>query len=114
MINYHHNSVVALAWGQFHYQIDQDDLPVMIWDPIGHELACGGCWKGFHVIAKATAFHIVCHIVAHPRPPKVVHDEFCCLPPSGVSSYWIVLVRFDDVEPEVIVLGDVDLSSVEY
>jgi len=63
---------------------------------------------------KVTAFYIVHHIVAHPWPPKVVHDEFCCLPSSGVSSYWIVVVRFDNVEPELIVSGDVDLSSVEY
>jgi len=114
MIHYHHNGIVPSAWGQFHYQTNQDDLLSMIRDPIGHELACGGCWKGFHVIAKATAFHIVCHIVAYPWPPKVACNEFCCLPPSRVSSYWIVMVRLDNVEPELIVLGDVGLSLVEY
>jgi len=30
-----------------------------------------------------------------------------------VSSYWIVMVSFDDVNPELIVSGDVDLSSAE-
>jgi len=40
--------------------------------------------------------------------------KFHCPPLSGVSCYWIVVVRFDNVEPELIVLGDIDLSSVEY
>ena len=86
----------------------------MIRDSVGHELTGGGCWKGFCVVAKVTAFHIVCHIAAHPWPPTVTCNKFCCLPSSRVSSYWIVVVRFDDVEPEFVVPGDVDLSSVEY
>ena len=86
----------------------------MIRDLAWHELACGGCWKGFHVVAKVTAFHIVHHIAAHPQPTKVTCNEFCCLPSSRVSSYQIVMVRFGDVKPELIVSGDVDPSLVEY
>ena len=82
-------------------------------DSVGHELASGGHWKGFCVVEKVTAFHIICHVVAHPLPPKFTCNKFHCLPLSRVSSYWIVMVRFDDVEPELIVLGDMDLS-VEY
>ena len=70
--------------------------------------------KVFHVIAKVTALHIICHIVAHLQTPKFTHDGVNCLPSSGVSSYWIVMVIFDDVKPELIVSGDLDLFSVEY
>ena len=66
-----------------------------------------------YAVAKITAFHIICHVVAHPQPPKVVCNEFCCLPLSGVSSYRIVVVRFDDVKPELIFSGDVNISLVE-
>jgi len=86
----------------------------MIRDLVGHELTSWGCWKGFHAVAKVTAFDIICQIVAHPQPPKIMCDKSHCLPSSRVSSYWIVMVRVDDVEPELIVSGDVDLSSVEY
>ena len=85
----------------------------MIRDSVGHEIASGEHWKGFHVVAKVTAFHIICHIVAHPWPPKVMH-KFHCFPSSRVSSYWIVMVIFDNIKPELIVSEDADLSSVEY
>ena len=83
-------------------------------DSVRHELTGEGCWKGFRVVAEVTALHIVCHVATHPCPPKVMGNEFCCLPSSGVASHWIVMVSLHDVEPELIVLGDVDLSSVEY
>jgi len=74
VVNYYHDGIVAFAWGQFCYQITQDDFPAMIRDLIGYELACGGCWKGFCAVAKVTA--LVHHIEAHPWPPKVMHDGF--------------------------------------
>jgi len=36
---------------------------------VRHELACGGCLKGFHVVAKVTAFHVIHHVAVHPQPP---------------------------------------------
>ena len=86
----------------------------MIRDSVGHKLASGGCCKGFHVVVEVAALHIICHKAAHPQPPKIMCDKSHCLPSSRMSSYWIVMVRVDDVEPELIVSGDVDLSSVEY
>ena len=82
-------------------------------DLIGHELT-RGTWEGFHVVAEVTALHVICHIAAHPWSPKVMGDEFHCLPSSGVAGHWIVVVSLHNVEPELIVPGDIDLSSVEY
>ena len=86
----------------------------MIWDPIGNELTSGGHWEDFRAVAEVTALHIVCHVATHPCPPKVMGNEFCSLPSSGVASHWIVMVSLHNVEPELIVLGDIDISSVEY
>jgi len=66
------------------------------------------------VVAEVTALHIICHVAAHPWPPKVMCGEFPCLPLSGVSSHWIVVVGSDEVKPELVCPGNVDLSSVEY
>jgi len=65
-----------------------------------------------HAVSEVTAFHIICYVVAHPHPQKFMHDKFHCLLSSRVSSYWIVVVRIDDVKPEFVVPWGVDLSSV--
>jgi len=103
----------SLCLEQFCYQINQDDLPAMIRDLVGLSLPVGHTGKVFCAVSKVTAFHVIHHIAAHPFP-KFTHDEFCHLPSSRVSSYQIVMVRIDDVEPELIVSGDVDLSSLKY
>jgi len=66
------------------------------------------------VVTKVTALHVVCHVAAHPCPPKVMGNEFHHLPSSRVAGHWIVVVSLHNVEPELIVPGDIDLSSVEY
>src|SRR5882724_7470295 len=50
---------------KFGYQIDQNELPVTIRDSVGHQLAGGGHWKGFCVVAEVTALHIIWNVEAH-------------------------------------------------
>ena len=60
------------------------------------------------------ALHIVCHIVAHPWPPKVTGDEFGHFPPSRVAGYWVIVVSLHNFESELTVTREIDLSSIEY
>src|SRR5882724_11101722 len=62
VVHYYHDGVIALTWGQFCYQINQDDLPVTIRDLVGHDFAYGGFWKGVHVVAKVTVFQVIHHV----------------------------------------------------
>ena len=59
LVYYDHDGVVAMASWQFCYQIDQDDLPLMAWDSVGHELPCQKCWESLHLVAQVTAFNVL-------------------------------------------------------
>jgi len=89
VVDYYYDGIIASAQGYFHYEINQNHLLVMIRDLVGHEIAGGVHWKGFCAVAEVTAFHIICNIVAHAWPPKVMCNEFHCLPSSRVSSYHV-------------------------
>ena len=52
--------------------------------------------------------------MTHPWPPEIVDNEFHHLPLAGVASNWIIMVGFHYVESELTIVGDIDLSSVEY
>ena len=63
---------------------------------------------------RVAALHTVHHIAAHPWPPEVVSDKFHCLPLARVASNWVVMVGFHYVKPQLIIMGDIELSPVEY
>jgi len=63
--------------------------------------------------AAVAALHIVCHIAAHPWPPKVMGNEFGHFPASRVACYWVIVVSLHNVESELTVTRDVDLSSAD-
>jgi len=81
---------------------------------VGHEFSKWGSRVGFCVVAKVAALHIVCHIAAHPWPPEVVSNQFCCLPLARVAHNWVIVVGLHYVKPQLTVMGDIDISSMEY
>jgi len=52
--------------------------------------------------------------VAHPWPPEIASDKFHCLPPTGVASDQVVMVGFHYVKPQLTIMGDIDLSFMDY
>ena len=91
--------VVAMTLGEFHDQDNQDNLPSMVWDTVGHELSCWGCQKCLHSVTEVTAFHILSNIMSHTRPPVVVSYQFSRFPPSQMSSHQGVVVGLHNVMP---------------
>jgi len=79
---------------------------------VGHEFSKWGSRVGFCVVAEVAALHIVCHIAAHPWPPEIMSDQFCCLTSARVASNWVIMVGFHCVEPQLTVMGDIYHSSM--
>src|SRR5882672_4075670 len=113
-VYHYHDSIIASARQYFRDQIDRDDLPTMIWDSIGHELAGGQRREGLRAITQVATLYVVRYVTTHPRPQKVTGNEFSRFPSSRVSSYWVIVVGFHNVKSELTVTRDVDLSSIEY
>jgi len=65
------------------------------------------------VVTQVSALHVVCHVAAHPRPPKVTGNEFGNLPLSRVARYLVIVVSLHNVKLELTVMRDVDLFSIE-
>ena len=74
--------VIAMTLGEFHDQVDGDNLPLTVWDMVGHELSCWGCQKCLRLVTEVTAFHILSNIMSHTRPPVVARYQFGRFPPS--------------------------------
>ena len=91
--------VIAMTLGEFRDQVNQDNLPSMVWDMVGHELSNWGCQKHLRLVTEVTAFHILGNIMSHTRPPVVAHYQFGHFPPSQMSSHRGVVVGLYNVMP---------------
>ena len=89
--------VIAVTLGEFHDQVNQDNLPSMVWDTVGQELPHWGCQKYLCSITEVAAFHVLSNIMSHTRPPVVAHYQFGRFPPSQMSSHWGVVVGLYNV-----------------
>ena len=89
--------VVAVTLEEFHDQVDQDNLPVTVWDMVGHELSHWGCRKRLHSVPEVTAFHILSNVMSHTRPPVIACYQFSRFPPPQVSSHQGVVVGLHNV-----------------
>ena len=78
-----------MTLGEFCDQIDQDNLPSMVWDMVGHELLCS--------VTEVTAFRILGNIMSPTRPPVVACYQFGHFPLSQMSSYQGVMVGLYNV-----------------
>ena len=65
-----------MTLGEFHDQVNQDNLPLMVWDVVGHEFFSWGCQECLHMVTEVTAFHVLSNIMSHARPPVVVCYQF--------------------------------------
>ena len=54
--------VVAMTLGGFRDQVNQDNLPLTVWDMVGHELSHWGCQKRLCSVTEVTAFHVLSNI----------------------------------------------------
>ena len=89
--------VIAVTLGEFHDQVDQDNLPATVWDMVGHELSHWGCRKRLRSVTEVAAFHVLSNVTSHTRPPVVAHYQFGRFPPSRVSSHRGVVVGLHNV-----------------
>ena len=63
--------VVAMTLGEFCNQVNQANLPLTVWDMVGHELSHWGCQKCLRSVTEVAAVHILSNIMSHTRPPVV-------------------------------------------
>ena len=113
-IHHDEDGIIAVTLGKFCDQVDQDNLPSMVWDAVGHEFSRWGFRECLHLVTEAAAFHILSDVSSHAQPPVVSGYQFSCLPLSQVSSHWGVVVGFHNVVLQLSIQGNVDLSSEQY
>jgi hypothetical protein len=64
-------------------------------------------------LACSTTINIVMDKLRHSGPPELSKDNFVGLPLSWVSCGDVVMVLFDNISSEVIILWNVDMSMVK-
>ena len=67
----------------------------------------------FGGLAGGTAVDVVMNELGHSGPPEFSRDNFVGLPSSWMSCGDVVVVLFDNVSSEVVVLRNVDMSAVK-
>ena len=72
------------------------------------------CGEGLHMVAGVTSLDILGYIAREPWPPVVMCDELQGFPMAWMACCWCIVVKSEDVGMEVLVLWDVDPSTVEH
>jgi hypothetical protein len=96
---------------EFYYEVNQDCLPLFVWDLEGLEFAKGPMSLCLGLKAEVTSAAILTYVSQHLWPPVGLGDEFKCLPPSRVSGDAGVVVLSNNSVSEFGILGYVDPVS---
>jgi hypothetical protein len=72
----------------------------------------GNTCSDFRSLAGGATIHIVVNKLGHSWPPEFTGHEFVGFPSSGVACGNVVVVLFDNVSSEVIVLWHVYVSAM--
>jgi hypothetical protein len=67
----------------------------------------------FGGLAGGAPIDVVMNELGHSGPPEFSRDNFIGLPSSWMSCGDVIVVLFDNISSEVIVLWDVDMSAVK-
>jgi hypothetical protein len=67
----------------------------------------------FGGLTGSTTINVVVNKLEHFRPPEFSRDNFVSLPLFWVSCGDMVMVLFDNVSLEVVIFGNIDMSTVK-
>ena len=79
-----HDCVVAVRAGQFHHEVDANDIPSFFGGFGGVEFARRALALRFRVIAELAGSDVAADVSRHLRPPVVPRDEF-----EGFEASWV-------------------------
>jgi hypothetical protein len=64
----------------------------------------------FSPVAQVTVLHVDADVAGHPGPPVVAGYELKGLEAACMSGDARIVVLFNDMTPQVSVIGDIDLT----
>jgi hypothetical protein len=64
----------------------------------------------FSLVAQVTVLHVDADVVEHLRPPVVAGYKLKGLEAACMSGDVCIVVLFDNMTPQVSVIGDIDLT----